>query len=135
MRTWKLAVCCVGIGCGTPESQGVDSEDSGALFPDIRGYHRPLFKPGDCPEDFNCSQWVTLCPDGRALLLVTDIGNQGHYALYDETLVFTADAAGDVEAMEFVVVPEDDILVDLDGNVWARDDSPEVEFCTEEVPG
>ena len=106
--------------------QRVDSPSS------IVGYYEHPFYDdlSDCPNDplFNCTADLALCDDGRAVILVTDIINDGTYTQSGETIA-AAWGAGDVPAqVEFTLQSDGSLIDNWNGWTWLRS-SDQSSFC------
>lgn len=99
--------------------------DSERTFPEPRLYAHDLFpneqacldaQPPD-PFFINCQQWLTLCPDGEAQLVETDIIFPATYGISGDRLT----VAVNQDRIRFRVAPDEEVLTRIDnGTEWAR---------------
>jgi hypothetical protein len=67
----------------------------------------------------NCSQEVTLEPNGQATIVVTDILNEGTYVIDGDKLTITSDSPGDAApTMRFTLAANRKSMTDEQGQVW-----------------
>jgi hypothetical protein len=85
---------------------------------------------------FNCRPSIVLCPDGRYELLVTDIINEGTYAIDGDELRFTMTGAGDAPDAFVGTIGDDDTLAspDLPYSPWPRIDAAPYRDACETTP-
>jgi hypothetical protein len=89
--------------------------------PELQGrYEHQLFAdPDDCPDDplFNCTPTIELCPDGEAIMLVTDILNTGTHERRGATVV-TEWEVGDVPPSIELTISGDELELVDDWQGW-----------------
>jgi hypothetical protein len=117
-----LAAACGGADDATPES-GADAAPAAvdAAAADHRVYQHALYDdPDDCPDDplFNCTPSLSLCADGSATILVTDIVNAGSYTETDDAIT-TAFESGDVPSEIEFTIADDGATLEDDWQRWA----------------
>jgi len=112
---------------GTPDA-GIAAD---AALSANRSFEHPFYEdPADCPDDplFNCTADLELCGDGRAVMLVTDIVNDGTYTEADGVIVTEWDG-GDIPARIAFSIESATLLTD-DWNGWSWTAvSREFSFC------
>ena len=102
---------------GTPAET---EADCGAVQPDPEFY-------------VNCWQTLTLCPDGRAELIVTDIQNWGRYRLNGSALVVSFEGPSEVgpRAAFQLAADRQSAVYEATGETWALwdADDPRAEYA------
>ncbi|WP_257456100.1 hypothetical protein [Archangium lipolyticum] len=115
------------VGCGGGEQ--LPEKEKGETHFEESHYYRRTFFAGDtnCERasaaGVNCYQTLDLCANGRALLIVTDIMNDGSYSLRDGQVVLTLEGpreAGLPETSTFAREEADAGLVGLGDERWER---------------
>jgi hypothetical protein len=111
-----IASACGDAGDAAPEiSADAAPASVDAASADHRVYEHALYDdPDDCPDDplFNCAPSMSLCADGSATILVTDIMNAGSYAETDDAITTTWEAGDVPSEIEFAIADDGSTLED-----------------------
>jgi hypothetical protein len=104
-------------------------------FPEARRYVHDWFEtPADCEaaqaRGENCTAELTVCPDGAATLMLTDISNGGRYAVEGDAVVTQWNSLELPAVVRFLIQPDGGLQDDLARLDWTRTpDEPALGVC------
>jgi hypothetical protein len=103
---------------------------SPSLVTIAREYRHELLSPEECENAqnngwfINCHQVLTLCPDGRAFIMVTDIVISGRFQPLGGGVWLRFPPQPEVPRyITFQIADDGDRLIDPFGNDWTKGDS------------